>query len=110
MANLCSPESLEKFVNILRNNKISLISSEGCGACVEAKKLLNKNNYIYKVINIDKEEHEDMFYCIYDVTKSHYVPQVFINNRFVGGYKELLYLNTTGLLKDLYDVDKKQNI
>lgn len=98
----CDEKSKQLFDQYLKNNKITVMSTIGCPACVDAKKLLESSKLIYGTIDLSDDENEKLFHCLYDITKSHYVPQIFINNKYIGGYRELSYLHNTGLLKDLY--------
>lgn len=110
MSSYCDLETQNSIQRILNANKILLLTSIGCPACVDAKKLLDKNNFAFHSIDISKEENEKYFHCIYDITKSHYVPQVFINNKYIGGYRELTYLNQSKILDDLYyNMKEKDN-
>lgn len=98
----CDENSRKELMDYLSQNKITVMSTVGCPACVDAKNLLNKKEYKYSELDLTKEDNEKYFNCLMDITKSHYVPQVFINKKYIGGYRELQYLNQTGLLSDLY--------
>ena len=98
----CDDESKKIFNEFLQKNKIAVMSTVGCPACVDAKNLLKKHSFDYSELDLTSSENEKLFNCLYDVTRSHYVPQIFINNKYVGGYRELNYLNNTGILGDLY--------
>ena len=71
-----------------------------CNFCDAAKRLLARNNIPFKEINIALEEgkQEEM------LSKSNgkrTIPQIFFNNRHVGGYQELRELEKKGELLNL---------
>lgn len=100
----CDSEARVKLEEYLASNKITVMSTIGCPSCVDAKKLLNKHSFNYLNVDLTDDSNENLFHCLYDITKSHYVPQIFVNNKFIGGYRELQYLHTTGILHDLYNI------
>lgn len=98
----CDTDAKKIFDEFIKSHKIIIMSTNGCPACVDAKKLLDVNNFKYSNLDLSDDKNEKLFYCLYDITRSHYVPQVFVNSKYIGGFKELSYLNHTGLLNDLY--------
>ena len=70
------------------DKEILIYSSNHCGYCDRAKKLLEEKNISYREINIqdDPTEREAM------LKKAHgrkTVPQIFINEVHIGGFQEL---------------------
>ena len=78
---------------------VVIYTTEYCSYCVTAKKLLDKKGIQYTEIRIDTDpaEREIM------ITKSnrYTVPQIFINDKHVGGCDELLALERSGQLDNL---------
>jgi len=95
----CETEHKERFDNLLTKNKIFLLSMPNCRACEMAKTLLKDNKIGFETVDITLDE--DLFNCVYEKTKSQYVPQIFVNKKYIGSYNELGYLHKSGLLEDL---------
>ena len=78
---------------------VVIYTTEYCSYCVTAKKLLEKKGVQYTEIRIDTDpaEREIM------ITKSnrYTVPQIFINDKHVGGCDDLLALERAGQLDNL---------
>jgi glutaredoxin 3 len=96
-----SSQLCEEFENILNKNSIVVIGADFCPACVKAKKLLKDKNYKHLDYNISGEiEGNTMQECIMPKTKTQFIPQIFINKKFIGGYSELRYLIERELLDE----------
>ena len=72
---------------------VKIYTSNWCGYCDAAKNLLNTLNIQFEEINIEKinMSRRDLL----DLAGQYTVPQISINNSFIGGYQELqiLYQN-----------------
>ncbi len=97
----CQPELREKFEKILNENKLVVVSSFGCPPCKQIKNLFNEKSVKFFDTDISNEEHEDLFHCIYEKSKSRYVPQIFYNSSYIGGYNEGSKYLSEGKFKDL---------
>tara|TARA_B100000029_G_scaffold113492_1_gene105774 strand:- start:564 stop:818 length:255 start_codon:yes stop_codon:yes gene_type:complete len=82
--------------------KIIIYSTEWCVPCKNAKKLLDAKNIIYEEIDI--EENEISRDKLYDITGGRTVPQIIINEKNIGGYRNLFHLNQSGELDNLLKV------
>lgn len=71
--------------------KIILYSKNLCGYCTMAKSWLNNKNVVYEEINIDEPEIREKFMKDYPNLRS--LPQIFIDNENIGGYRELIKLD-----------------
>ena len=71
-----------------------------CGYCDAAKRLLNIKNIPYKEINVALEE-DKMEEMIKKSNGKRTIPQIFIENYYVGGYDELRALEIKGELDNL---------
>ena len=71
-----------------------------CAFCDAAKRLLTKKNIPYKEINIalDEDKREEM---LKKSNGKRTIPQIFIEEHHVGGYKELRALEKKGELDNL---------
>lgn len=74
---------------------VVLYSSDTCPYCVQAKSFLTKKGIEYQVrdITIGKNAEE-----MVQRTGQRGIPQVFVNRQHIGGYAELLSLDSSGKL------------
>ena len=73
-----------------------------CAYCDAAKRLLNKKNIPFKEINIALEE-DKMSEMLEKSNGMKTIPQIFIENKHIGGYDELRDLENKGELDKLLD-------
>ena len=75
---------------------VIIYSTEWCVPCKNAKRLFDDKNVIYKEIDIEKNgiSRDDL----YNITGGRTVPQIIINEKNIGGYKQLFSLNQSGEL------------
>ena len=80
-------------------NNIIIYSTPSCPYCNMAKQLLSSLGLKYKEIDVsaDPEELEQLI----EKTKMQTVPQIFINEKFIGGFDDLNKLKQEDKLKDL---------
>ena len=79
--------------------KIEIYTAMFCGYCIHAKSLLKKKGVAFDEVDVTfkgKLRRE-----IQERSKSHTVPQVFINGKFIGGCDELMRLEQDGKLDRL---------
>jgi glutaredoxin len=72
----------------------TIYGKEKCTYCIKAKELLLLNNISFLYIDCDKfiEENKDLFLSfIEDIVGKEYrfVPVIFLDNKFIGGFNEL---------------------
>ncbi|MGE5167911.1 MAG: glutaredoxin 3 [Deltaproteobacteria bacterium] len=79
--------------------KIEMYTSANCAYCVAAKNLLKSKGLDYAEIRIDTDpvRREEMLARAQRRT----VPQIFVNDRLVGGYDELVAAERSGELARL---------
>ena len=82
---------------------IKIYSTSWCHPCKMAKKLLDQKKLKYEEINI--EEVGISRQELHNLTGGNTVPQIMINGKSIGGFNDLLILNTNGKLDKL--VSKK---
>ena len=77
-----------------------MYSGPMCSFCEAAKRLLNRNNLNYDIIDISTEDG-----LREEITKKsngkRTIPQIFFDDYHVGGYQELRELEKSGKLKEL---------
>jgi glutaredoxin 3 len=79
--------------------RIRMYSTTWCGYCVRAKALLDRRGLEYEEILMDDD---DAFrQKMLDMTGRWTVPQIFIDDKPIGGYMELWALDRAGRLDEL---------
>ena len=79
---------------------VELYTSPFCGYCIIAKRLLRDNNLIYVEVDLSSEPNRRSEMLLRS-GGSHTVPQIFINNKHVGGCDELRALDRSGELSKM---------
>ena len=80
--------------------EVTIYSTTVCPYCVRAKQLLERKGVVYKEINLSKEAPEVRFELM-QRTNHRTVPQIFINDQFIGGFDQLYALESEGKLNEL---------
>ena len=80
--------------------EVKVYSTTVCPYCVRAKQLLERKCVAYTEINLDKEDPEVRIELT-QKTKHRTVPQIFINEQFIGGFDQLYALEKEGKLDQL---------
>jgi glutaredoxin 3 len=77
-------------------NKIIIYSTTYCPYCVRAKELLKRKGQEFTeiLVDLDEEKREEMIAKTQRMT----VPQIFINDRHIGGCDDLYALEQSGEL------------
>ena len=84
-------------------NIIKMYTSQFCPYCSNAENLLKSKGYeISEKIYVDKDPEE--LSKMIEMTGKRTVPQIYINDKYIGGFDELRKLDNTG------DLDKVLNI
>jgi len=78
------------------SKKIEIYTWGYCPFCVRAKNLLNEKGLEFIEHNLDGKDDELM--ALRDRTGQRTVPQIFIDDEFIGGFSELSALNADGKL------------
>lgn len=80
--------------------KIEIYSSDRCPYCVKAKVLLDKKNAQYEEINVtdDEQARKDL---LAKANGMRTVPQIFIDDKHIGGCDDLYALDQKGELDPL---------
>ncbi len=76
--------------------KVVMYSSPHCPYCTMAKQLLDKKGISYDEIRVDKypEKREEMM----QKSQRRTVPQIFIDDKAIGGYTDLADIDRSGQL------------
>ena len=80
--------------------EVQVYSTTFCPYCVRAKSLLERKGVAYTEINLDSEAPEVKVELM-QKTKQRTVPQIFINDQFIGGFDQLYALEKAGKLDEL---------
>ncbi|OTG84039.1 glutaredoxin 3 [Acinetobacter sp. ANC 4648] len=79
---------------------VKVYSTTVCPYCVRAKQLLERKGVAFTEINLSNEAPEVRMELIQN-TKHRTVPQIFINDQFIGGFDQLYALEKEGKLDSL---------
>jgi glutaredoxin 3 len=79
--------------------QIRMYSTQICPFCIRAERLLNKKGFQVEKILVDKNKQE--MDTMIEITGRRTVPQIFIGDRHVGGYDDLVELDMEGELDPL---------
>ena len=80
--------------------KVEIYTWQFCPYCIRAKALLDRKEVVYSEYRIDGDEEARRQMAIRATGRTS-VPQVFINNRAIGGCDDLYAIERTGELDDL---------
>ena len=84
-----------------RAAKITMYTRSWCGYCAAARELLDSKQADYE--NIDVDADRDQLQTMIDRSGGRTVPQIFVNDDYLGGYTELAALESNGQLDNLLD-------
>jgi glutaredoxin len=75
---------------------IKIYSTSWCSSCIYAKRLLSERGLEFEEINIEEKgwSRDDLF----ELTGGRTVPQIIIDEKPIGGYDDLLKLDSIGEL------------
>ncbi|TXJ08375.1 MAG: glutaredoxin 3 [Acinetobacter sp.] len=79
---------------------VVVYSTAVCPYCIRAKQLLERKGIAYKEINLSNEAPEVRTELM-QRTNHRTVPQIFINEQFIGGFDQLYALERQGQLDEL---------
>ncbi len=79
--------------------KVVIYTKESCPYCIRAKQLLQSKGVSYEEHNLENNPTE--LEALKARTKWRTVPQIFINDKMIGGFSELLALETSKKLDAL---------
>ena len=71
-------------------NQVTIVTSPSCSYCHAAKKLFDQRNISYQEIDLIKDNEQAQQLLIESGQRT--VPQIFINQKPIGGYTELAQL------------------
>ena len=82
------------------STNVVVYSTTVCPYCIRAKQLLERKGIEYKEINLNNEAPEVRTELM-QRTNHRTVPQIFINDQFIGGFDQLYALERQGQLDQL---------
>ncbi len=77
---------------------ITMYSTRSCPFCVQAENLLQRKGLAVNKILVD--QNQDDFVTMVERTARRSVPQIFVGNRHVGGFTDLVALDQSGQLDE----------
>lgn len=80
--------------------EVKIYSTTVCPYCVRAKQLLERKGVAYTDINLSQEDPRVRL-DLMQRTNHRTVPQIFINDQFIGGFDQLYALEREGKLDEL---------
>ncbi|WP_313041974.1 glutaredoxin 3 [Acinetobacter sp.] len=80
--------------------EVTIYSTTVCPYCIRAKQLLKRKGVAYKEINLSNEAPEVRVELM-QRTNHRTVPQIFINDQFIGGFDQLYALEREGKLDSM---------
>ena len=80
--------------------EVTIYSTAVCPYCIRAKQLLERKGVTFKEINLSNEAPEVRVELM-QRTNHRTVPQIFINDQFIGGFDQLYALDREGKLDQL---------
>lgn len=92
-------QNCDEFFKIISNNKIVVWSAPGCGACVRAKQILKSNGIDYHEQDLSESD-DTLQTCLMSHTRYNFIPQVFVDKKFIGGFTEVRKMVSDGALND----------
>lgn len=97
----CTPELRKRFEKILSDNRVVIITKLGYTSCKKIEKLLKDNSIDYFEADMTHPDYKDLYYCVKEKTKSRFVPLIFLNADYIGGYTEGLNYFVQGKLNKI---------
>ena len=83
---------------------VVVYTTKVCPYCVRAKQLLERKGVSFREIDVSHDAAARM--ALVERTKQRTVPQIFINEQYVGGFDNLVALERDGKLSTLLDTPK----
>ena len=80
--------------------KVLMYSTAVCPYCVRAEQLLKRKG-VHEIEKIRVDLHPELRVAMMEKTGKRTVPQIYINNEYVGGYDDLAALERAGTLDAL---------
>ena len=84
---------------MLNKNKVTIYTAWCCSFCDDAKKILDNNKIDYTEIPTNKNN--ETWQEMVKLSDKNTAPQIFINNKAIGGFDNLPLLNNNGELNKL---------
>ena len=79
--------------------RVTVYTTDRCGSCVGAKKLLERRGIEYREVNLSRDP--DGRAQLQRLTGMFTFPQVMVGERPIGGFSELLIADREGRLREL---------
>ncbi|WP_297576389.1 glutaredoxin 3 [uncultured Deefgea sp.] len=86
-------------------SNITMYSTRSCPFCVQAENLLQRKGLAVNKILVD--QNQDEFVTMVERTARRSVPQIFVGNRHVGGFTDLVALEQSGQLDEWLKLEEQ---
>ena len=86
-----------------------MYTNKGCGACVNAKRLLDSKGVAYEEIRLGSSRRADTEFRI-RTNGSKTIPQIFIDDEWIGGFEELLKFDNANELDWRLGLSERPNV
>lgn len=102
---ILAPNMAPQFLDqMLKRNKIVIISTTYCSFCTKIKMLLIELSHRFVALEIDIIPNgREVFTEVVSRTSVHTVPQVFLQGKYLGGYDDLVALYKRGDLSAIIE-------
>ncbi|XP_058808791.1 uncharacterized protein LOC131674253 isoform X2 [Phymastichus coffea] len=93
--------SRETVDKLIVSDKVVIFSKTTCPFCKMAKEVFDKLKEAYTAIELDKrEDGDDIFDILEEITGARTVPRVFVKGEFIGGGTDVKKMYETGKLAE----------
>ena len=89
--------------------EVDIYTNKGCSACVRAKHFLDSKGITYTEKKLGKSKKTDAEFSI-RTRGAKTIPQIFINNEWIGGYDELINYDQAGELNWRLGLEQKPRV
>ncbi|KAM8973761.1 thioredoxin reductase 1, cytoplasmic isoform 2-T2 [Pelodytes ibericus] len=93
-----------KFQDYVATNDVVIFSRTTCENCSKVKKLFDSMNIPYLAVELDQMDNEKKFEeVLYEQTMETVLPTVFVKEKHIGDYNDILKLSKDGLFQKLLE-------
>ncbi len=83
----------------MATNKVTIYTKQSCPFCVRAKRLLEKKGVAFDEVSV--EGNDDLRVWLVESTGQRTVPQIFVDDRSLGGFSDIDALDREGKLDSI---------
>lgn len=94
--------NMEEIKEMINSDCVVVFSQTRCSYCIKLKDALNNLNIRFSEINLGRYE-TSVAQSLLNYTNNKTVPQLFINNKYIGGYSEFQKINFDNKLMQMIE-------